>query len=170
MSASIFSPDGKNFCQFMTPHSPKPRFWTKFHLGMVVVVFDLPPDPGPGPTWTRDILNLDQGRAQPGPGTGPTWTRDGPNLDQARAQPGPGTGLSLAPAHGWPTPSSEKKFPGNFFSGWGVVPESGFQGAPGWGYLDLPPSQKQKFTRNLFSGEGVADPLPRKKNPWECFF
>ena len=26
MKVSIFSPDGKNFCQFMTPNVPKPRF------------------------------------------------------------------------------------------------------------------------------------------------
>ena len=35
MKVSIFSPDGKNFCQFMTPHFPKPRFLAQFHLGLV---------------------------------------------------------------------------------------------------------------------------------------
>ena len=117
MTASIFIPDGKNFCQFMTPHFPKPSFFAQFHLGMVVIFFlpKMAPGPGPGPTWTRHGPNLDQGQAQPGPGTGPIWTRDRPNLDQGQAQPGPGTGLSLAPAQGpqnffflgrgWPTPS-----------------------------------------------------------------
>ena len=78
----------------------------------------------------------------PGPGTWPTWTRDG-------AQPGPGTGLSLDQGQGsawplprarkeflfwgggWPTPSSEKQIPGIVFLRGGVIPESGFQGAPG---------------------------------------
>ena len=171
MSASIFSPDDKNFCQFMTPNLPKPSFGAQFHLGMTVIFF-LPkkaPGPGPGPTWTRHGPNLDQAQAQPGPGTG-----------QARAQPGPGTGLSLAPAQGpqnlfflsrgWPTPSSEKNFPRIFFSGWGVVSESGFQGAPGWGYLDLPPSQNKKSQGFFFLGRGWPTPSPENKNPRECVF
>ena len=35
MSASIFSPDGKNFCKFMTPNFPKPMFWGRIHPGLV---------------------------------------------------------------------------------------------------------------------------------------
>ena len=35
MSASIFSPDGKNFCKFMTPNFPKPMFLGQIHLGLV---------------------------------------------------------------------------------------------------------------------------------------
>ena len=31
----IFSPDGKNFCQFMTPNVPKPMFFTQIHPGLV---------------------------------------------------------------------------------------------------------------------------------------
>ena len=150
MSASIFSPDGKNFCQFMTPHSPKPRFWAKFHLGMVVVVFDLPPDPGPGPTWTRHGPNLDQARAQPGPRTGPTWTRD-------RAQSGPRPGVA--------NPLLRKKNPKDFFFWVGGSPRIWIPGSPRLGISGLTPLPKQKFPRNLFSGEGVADPLPRKRNP-----
>ena len=35
MNAFIFSPDGKDFCQFMAPHFPKPMFWAHFHPGLV---------------------------------------------------------------------------------------------------------------------------------------
>ena len=35
MKVSIFSPDGKNFCQFMTPNVPKPMFLAQFHPGLV---------------------------------------------------------------------------------------------------------------------------------------
>ena len=35
MSAWIFSPDGKNFCQFMAPDFPKPMFFAQIHLGLV---------------------------------------------------------------------------------------------------------------------------------------
>ena len=31
----IFSPDGKNFCQFMAPDFPKPMFLAHIHLGLV---------------------------------------------------------------------------------------------------------------------------------------
>ena len=31
----MFSPDGKNFCQFMTPNFPKPMFLPHFHPGLV---------------------------------------------------------------------------------------------------------------------------------------
>ena len=33
MKVSIFSPDGKNFCQFMTPNVPKPMFLAQIHPG-----------------------------------------------------------------------------------------------------------------------------------------
>ena len=39
MYASIFTPDGNKFWQFMIPHSPKPRLLVKFHLGMVAVFY-----------------------------------------------------------------------------------------------------------------------------------
>ena len=35
MKFSSFSPDGKNFCQFMTPNVPKPMFLAHFHPGLV---------------------------------------------------------------------------------------------------------------------------------------
>ena len=35
MKVSIFSPDGKNFCQFMTPNVPKPRCLAQFHPGLL---------------------------------------------------------------------------------------------------------------------------------------
>ena len=35
MSASIFSPHGKNFCKFMTPNFPKPMFFGQIQLGLV---------------------------------------------------------------------------------------------------------------------------------------
>ena len=35
IDAFIFSPDGKNFCEFMTPNVPKPRFLAQFHPGLV---------------------------------------------------------------------------------------------------------------------------------------
>ena len=35
MSASIFSPNGNNFCKFMTPNFPKPMFLDQIHLGLV---------------------------------------------------------------------------------------------------------------------------------------
>ena len=35
MSVSIFSPDGKTFCQFMTPNVLKPRFLAQFHPGLL---------------------------------------------------------------------------------------------------------------------------------------
>ena len=58
MPASIFSPDGKNFCKFMTLDFPKPMFFTEFHPGMVVdtIFFQ---------NW-----HLALGHAQPGAGTG----------------------------------------------------------------------------------------------------
>ena len=31
----IFSPDGKNFCQFMTPNVPKPMFFAQINPGLV---------------------------------------------------------------------------------------------------------------------------------------
>ena len=31
----IFSPNGKNFCQFMAPDFPKPMFLAQTHLGLV---------------------------------------------------------------------------------------------------------------------------------------
>ena len=54
MKVSIFSPDGKNFCQFMTPNVPKPRFLTQFHPGMDILFFQkwhlaLGPTQGLGP-------------------------------------------------------------------------------------------------------------------------
>ena len=39
MKVSIFSPDGKNFCQLMTPNFPKPAVFAHFHprlLGGIV--------------------------------------------------------------------------------------------------------------------------------------
>ena len=45
----------------MAPHFSKPRFWAKFHLGMVVDILFFQ-------KW-----HLAQGHAQPGPGTGPVW-------------------------------------------------------------------------------------------------
>ena len=35
MKVFIFSPDGKNFCQFMTPNVPKPMFLAQIHPGLV---------------------------------------------------------------------------------------------------------------------------------------
>ena len=35
MSAWIFSPDDKNFWEFMTPNFPKPMFLVHFHPGLV---------------------------------------------------------------------------------------------------------------------------------------
>ena len=35
MSASIFSPDGKNFCKFMTPIFPKAMFLAQICPGLV---------------------------------------------------------------------------------------------------------------------------------------
>ena len=35
MSAWIFSPDGKNFWQFMAPDFPKPMFLAQIHLGQM---------------------------------------------------------------------------------------------------------------------------------------
>ena len=35
MFVLIFSLDGKNFCQFMTPIVFKPRFWAQFHPGLL---------------------------------------------------------------------------------------------------------------------------------------
>ena len=64
------------------------------------------PGAGMGPTWTRDMPNLDQGHAQPGSGTCPTWTRDMPNLDHGHAQPEPGTGLNLDQARAQPGPGT----------------------------------------------------------------
>ena len=130
MTASIFSPDDKNFCQFMTPNLPKPRFWAQFHLGMGVTFFFFQkwhlalgraqPGPGTCPSWTRDMPNLDQAwgstwtspRSQPGPGMGPNldqahapiWTRHGTQPGPGRAQPGPGTGFNLDhPGPTWDT-------------------------------------------------------------------
>ena len=60
----------------MTPNVPKPRFWAKFHLGMVVIFYFSQNSTRP---WPRP--NLEQAR-------GSTWTRHG-------AQPGPGTGPNL---------------------------------------------------------------------------
>ena len=34
----IFSPDGKDFCQFMTPNFPKPMFLTQINPGLVVAL------------------------------------------------------------------------------------------------------------------------------------
>ena len=31
----IFSPDGKNFCQFMAPDFPKPMFLAQIHPGLL---------------------------------------------------------------------------------------------------------------------------------------
>ena len=96
MSASIFSPDGKNFWEFMTPNFPKPMFLAHFHLEMVGIFF------------FYAIM-------APGPGQ---WPWDRPNFGRP-----PGTGLSLAQGQGfalawargtfflgrgWPTPSPEK--------------------------------------------------------------
>ena len=39
MSASISSPDGKNFCQFMTSGFPKPKFLAQIHPGLVGALF-----------------------------------------------------------------------------------------------------------------------------------
>ena len=39
MSAGIFSPDGKNFCQLMTPNTPKPMFLAHFHRGHLYLIF-----------------------------------------------------------------------------------------------------------------------------------
>ena len=33
MEAGIFSPDGNNFCQLVTPNDPKPMFLAHFHPG-----------------------------------------------------------------------------------------------------------------------------------------
>ena len=63
-------------------------------------------DPSWGPTWPRDIPNLDQGHSQLGPWTFPTWTRDMPNLDQGHAQPGPGKWLNLDQGHAQPGPGT----------------------------------------------------------------
>ena len=35
MSASVFSPDGKNFWEFMSLNFPKPMFWAHFHPELV---------------------------------------------------------------------------------------------------------------------------------------
>ena len=63
MSAWIFSPDGKDFCQFMTPNFPKPMFLAHFHPGLVGIFF-LPQHGnlalGQWP-WPWDSPNLDQG-------------------------------------------------------------------------------------------------------------
>ena len=78
MSFFMFSPDGKDFCQFMTPNFPKPMFLAHFHPGLVGMFFFYPNMvPGPRP------VALALGQAQPEPEMGSTRTRHG-------AQPGPG--------------------------------------------------------------------------------
>ena len=86
MSFFIFSPDGKDFCQFMTPNFPKPMFLTHFHLRLVGIFFSIPTwhlalGQWSWP-WPWDRPNLDQG-------WGSTWTRHG-------AQPRPPWPTELA--------------------------------------------------------------------------
>ena len=42
MKCSSFSPDGKNFCQFMTPNFPKPMFLTQISPGLAGISFSIP--------------------------------------------------------------------------------------------------------------------------------
>ena len=42
MSFFIFRPDGKDFCQFMTPNFPKPMFLTQISPGLVGIFFYYP--------------------------------------------------------------------------------------------------------------------------------
>ena len=159
MNFSMFSPNDKNFCQFMTPHFPKPRFV------------------GPIPHWHAGDFFLQKwhlalGEAQPGPGTGPTWTRHGPNLDQGRAQPGPGTNLDQTRAQPGPCPGPAEFL---FWGGGGRPPPHknnqglvssecgghprilipGSPSLPESGSTPLPLSQN-KHSEGFFSGEGVA--------------
>ena len=61
----IFSPDGQDFCQFMTPNFPKPMFLAHFHPGLVGTFFFYP-NMAPGPWPLAQALAL--GQAQLGPG------------------------------------------------------------------------------------------------------
>ena len=58
----IFSPNGKNFCQFMAPDFPKPMFLAQIHLGLVGALafyFSQNLHPGPwGPSRALLVLRL----------------------------------------------------------------------------------------------------------------
>ena len=56
MSAWIFSPDDKNFWEFMTPNFPKPMFLAHFHPGLVAAFMFGFYKNG---TWPCDRPNLD---------------------------------------------------------------------------------------------------------------
>ena len=60
MSAWIFSPDDKNFKEFMTPNFPKPMFLAHFHPGLVAAFMFGSYKNG---TWPCDRPNLDPGTA-----------------------------------------------------------------------------------------------------------
>ena len=106
MNALSFSPDGKDFCQFMTPNLVQPHVFGPFPPGAGGDIFFYPNmAPGPGP------VALPPGRAQPGPGTG---------LSLAQGQ---GSAWAWACGifflgRGWPTPIPRIRIPLKF-SAWG---------------------------------------------------
>ena len=74
MNAFIFSLDGKNFCQFMTPNPPQPYVFGPFPPGaggaFIFWIFKNDTWPWDRPTWAwdRPTRALDM----------PTWAMDGP--------------------------------------------------------------------------------------------
>ena len=91
MKVLIFSPDGKNFCQFATPNLPKTRFWVHFHPGLLGYYFLYSPNLTLGLGWTHLGLgwaHLGLSRAYLGLGHGPPGP---PRAHQGlgRGPPGP---------------------------------------------------------------------------------
>ena len=74
MIVFIFSPDGQDYCQFMTPNFPKPIFLNHLHIGLVEIYFFLSQHgPGPRPVALALALGLNLAQAEPR-----AWSRLGP--------------------------------------------------------------------------------------------